>query len=65
MSINFDCLKCLTNPNFVIKFQNPLMPTDVAQILYVKKLTKIQYDLINFGRKIIHILKQEFFFFLI
>ena len=63
MSINFDCLKYLTNPNFVIKFQNPLMPTDVAQILYVKKLTKIQYDLINnFGRKIIHNLKQDFFF---
>ena len=39
------------------------MPTDVAQILYVKKLTKIQYDLINnFGRKIIHNLKQDFFF---
>ena len=37
------------------------MPTDVAQILYVKKLTKIQYDLINFGRKIMPILKQEFF----
>ena len=62
MSINFDCLKYLTNPNFVIKFQNPLMPTDVALILYVKKLTKIQYDLINFGRKIIPILKQDFFF---
>ena len=38
------------------------MPTDVAQILYVKKLTKIQYDLINFGRKINNTHSQTRFF---